>query len=144
MGLETKQNEKREADAIATVDKMNESHARLGMALSSIAGGEFNKFVEVRKNTSDPLSVSDITNLYRAGQYGERLAKGQAISRSEMMIELIGTFVREFVLIFLGVNEIEDAVERKSEYIRRCDEMLHEVYPPSKGRNIKLIKSGGS
>ena len=84
--------------------------------------------------------IGDSTRLFEAAQKGEHLARGQAINRSEIMVEIIGTFVQEFAPIFLGVNNIANAEERKREYVRRYGEMLHNVYPVVKAGNIKLIK----
>ena len=44
--------------------------------------------------------------------------------------------------LILGVNDIADAEERKREYVRRCDEMLHNVYPAARAGDIKPIKEG--
>ena len=118
------------------VETMNQRHAQYSQALLGLfsAGMQtFNRqFQTQREGGQTPslaLSVKEMTRLLEVAQRTERLARGQATSRTEVMVELIGTFVREFALIFIGVNSIQDETERKNEYVRRCDEMLHDIYP---------------
>ena len=139
--LDNKASEAREIAVLEEVKAMNSRHALLGQALTSIAGSELQKFAEKRRNTKLPLGVYEITQLFKSGQFGERLARGQATSRTDVMVELIGTFVKEFAAIFLSVNDIgpeEGRAERKMEYVRRCDEMLREYYAHTQAGTLRL------
>ena len=139
--LDNKVAESREVKVLEEVEAMNSRHAMLGQALTSIAGSELQKFAEGRKNSKLPLGVYEITQLFKSGQFGERLARGQATSRTDVMVELIGTFVKEFAMIFLSVNDIgpeEGRAQRKMEYVRRCDEMLREIYPQAQKGTLRL------
>ena len=144
--LTVKLREEREQDALRQIDHMNEQHIQVNQGLLSLAVAgiryhqqtlERNKAAGLPANLR--LNITDIVRLVNQAQMGERLARGQATSRSEVMVEVIGTFVHEFALIFMAVNEIADPAERKRDYIRRSDEMLREYYSRLTGPTIKQI-----
>jgi hypothetical protein len=129
---------------------MNDQHVKVNQGLLSLAVAgiqyhnqqlERNRAAGLQANLK--LSIRDIVRLVSQAQTGERLARGQATSRTEVMVEVIGTFVHEFALIFIAVNEIVDPAERKREYIRRSDEMLREYYSTLTGPAIKQIALNG-
>jgi hypothetical protein len=136
--------EERETDTLQQIDKMNEQHIKVNQGLLSlgVAGIQYYQ-QEIQRKQAQGLpanfkfNIQDIVRLVAQAQTGERLARGQATSRSEVMVEVIGTFVHEFALVFIAVNDIADPVERKREYIRRTDEMLREYYSNLTGPAIK-------
>ena len=142
--------EEREKDALAAVDKMNEEHIKVNRGLMAIAVaglGHYQSELDNKRQAGLPstlkLSVRDIVRLVRQAQIGERLARGQATSRAEVVVEVISTFVQEFALIFKAVNEIADPVEREREYIRQFDERLREYYSEQTGPTVKRLEGGG-
>ena len=142
--------EEREQDTLHQIDKMNEQHIKVNQGLLSlaVAGIQYHQQQLERNRAAGlpanlKLEISDIVRLVAQAQTGERLARGQATSRSEVMVEVIGTFVHEFALIFLAVNDITDAAERKREYIRQSDEMLRGYYSSLTGPAIKQIALNG-
>jgi len=142
--------EERETDTLRQIDKMNEQHIKVSQGLLSlaVAGIQYHQQELQRKQAQGlpanlRLNIQDIVRLVAQAQTGERLARGQATSRSEVMVEVIGTFVHEFALIFIAVNEVADPAERKREYIRRSDEMLREYYSNLTGPVIKQIALNG-
>ncbi len=144
--LTVKLREEREQDALRQVEKMNDQHVKVNQSLLAlaVAGIQYHQQELERKRSAGlpanlKLSIRDIVRLVNQAQMGERLARGQATSRSEVMVEVIGTFVHEFALIFLAVNDIADSEERKREYVRRSDEMLREYYTQLTGPAIKQI-----
>ena len=144
--LSVRLREDREKDTLAQIDKMNDQHIRVNQGLLSlaVAGIQYHQQEIQRKQAAGlpvnlRLNVQDIVRLAAQAQTGERLARGQATSRSEVMVEVIGTFVNEFALVFLAVNDITDQEERKREYIRRADQMLREYYSQLTGPVLKQI-----
>ena len=124
--------DRREKGIAAQVEQMNTAHAQFARRLLSLAVAGLTKFQGEMRETPQGralnMSLTELTTLYRAAQAGERLARGQATSRVEVWVELAATIVREFALIFLAVNEIEDKIQRKAEYIRLSDDMMRRYY----------------
>ncbi len=58
------------------------------------------------------------------------------------MVELIGTFVQEFALIFKAVNLMPDPIEREREYIKLFDERLKEFYSNVTDKAVKQVTNG--
>lgn len=142
--------EEREKDALGQVDKMNEEHIKINRGLMSIAVAGLNFYtsqLEQKRSAGLPaslkMSVEDIVKLVRQAQLGERLARGQATSRAEVVVEVISTFVQEFALIFKSVNDIADPAEREREYIRQFDERLRQYYSTLTEPVVKRISGGG-
>lgn len=142
--------EEREKDALAQVDKMNDEHIKVHRGLMSVAVAGLQYYqaeLENKRQAGLPqtlkLSVRDIVRLVRQAQVGERLARGEATSRSEVIVEVVATFVQEFALIFKAVNGIADPVEREREYIRQFDERLREYYSTVTGPAVKRLSGGG-
>ena len=140
----------REKDTLGQVDKMNQEHINVHRGLMGIAVAGINYYqtqLEQKRTAGLPaslkLSVEDIVRLVRQAQVGERLARGQATSRAEVVVEVISTFVQEFALIFKAVNDIADPAEREREYIRQFDERLRETYTAViTGPAVKKLESG--
>lgn len=127
--------EAREQEALTAVDKMNEGHIQVNKGLMSLAIAGINYHQnKLEKNRAAGLpqtlnfNVRDIVRLVRQAQLGERLARGEATSRTEIFNEIIGTFVHEFAFMFIAVNGIADPEERKREFARLFDERLSEIY----------------
>ena len=133
----------RKEKALATqVEQMNQKHADFAQALLGLAAHGV-RFQQKTAKESDigktlPLSIPEIVSLYRTAQTGERLARGEATSRVEVWIQLASTVVREFALIFLSVNDIPDALERRAEYIRLSDEMMRRYYSEASRGQIEM------
>ena len=141
--------ETREKEVLTQVDKMNADHIRVNQGLMGLAIAGINYYqdqLERKKAAGQrqvlPFSAADIVRLTRQAQLGERLARGQATSRTEIMVELIGTFVQEFALIFKAVNQMPDPVDREREYIKLFDQRLHEFY--SRVTEVAVKKVEGS
>lgn len=148
--LTVKDRERREQDALNQIDKMNEQHVKINQGLLSLAVAGIQHYqAQIERSRKQGLggtlniNVQDIVKLVAQAQNGERLARGQATSRTEVVIEVISTFVQEFGLIFIAVNDIADPAERKREYIKRADEMIREYYSSATGAVIDQIGMGG-
>lgn len=147
--LQTADTERREREISKQVDDMNRQDAAMaqGMKALVIGGIRFHqdrmkRLAEVRKDkglSNDQMldmDFRDLANMARAAQQIERLARGQATSRTEIWVDVASTVVREFVLIFLGVNDMPDADQRKREFLRLGDEMVTRYYSETARRQI--------
>jgi hypothetical protein len=149
--LTVKAREEREADSLKQVEDMNKAHinahrALMGLALAGInkRQDELRKTQEAGKGAMLDIDYRDIVAMLRQAQVGERLARGEATSRTEVLIEVISTFVNEFALIFKAVNQFLTPEEREREYVRRFDEMLREYYSQITAPAIKQIQGGAN
>lgn len=146
--IQSKESERREKEAGKIVDQMNEQHALMARGIRGLALAGLRHYQERIKKTSDvkrqlgepadpslDMSLNDLLNLARGSQVMERMARGQATSRTEVWVDIAATVVREFVLIFMAVNTIEDPQHRATEYLRLGDEMMSRYYSDAvKGR----------
>ena len=121
--------EVQETKAIQEVMDMNRRHVQLAQGMMGIAfAGMKHLHQQVDPDGLLNLSVDEIVKLFREGQRGERLARGQATSRVEIWTEVIETVVKEFGLIFIAVNEVEGKERRQDEFIRLADDMVRRYY----------------
>ena len=151
-----KDQERLERDFGRQQDQMNQRDAALGAGLIGLAFGGVRHFTEQmqtlretkvkRGQTDAPLTLDlsplEIVNLARAGTFIERLARGEVTNRTEVWVNVASTVVREFVLIFMGVNDIKDSAERRDEFLRLSDEMTSRYYNEATRRQI--ARGGGN
>lgn len=151
LDAQSKEAEKREQEAGKLVDEMNRQDAMIaqGMKALVVAGIRFHqdkikKLVEKRQQeglSTDQIldmSLKDITGMARTAQLIERLARGQVTSRTEIWVSVASTVVREFVIIFMAVNKIEDPEEREREYLRLGDEAMSRFYSETTKLQLKV------
>jgi len=128
------------------VDKMNERDAMIAQAMRTLVVSAINKFQEELKRKKDlglpqtlDMSFQDICRLAETAQRMERLARGQVITRTEIWVDVASTVVREFALIFMAVNDIEDRELRQQEYLRLGDEMMIRYYSQTVKQGVNLF-----
>ena len=99
--------------------EMDERQARLGVAMQALA--------RERVEVIDPyrLSVRDAIHLMRVGTDIERLARGQAITRAELSVQMLNPVTNELVALFAEVNVIEE----KGKEIQEALAMLRGMEP---------------
>lgn len=83
------------------------------------------------------IPLPEIARLAETYQRGERLARGEATSKSEVIVEVVAPLVKDFYTIFLAVNVItndppELVKRRQAEFINRGDSMLLNYYGQKK------------
>ena len=79
------------------------------------------------------IDFATIGKLAQSYQYGERLARGLATSKAEVIIEILPPLVKDIFAVFLAVNVItndppELVRKRQSEFITRADGVLVQYY----------------
>jgi len=129
MELDAKIAQDSDEKLIAQVKAMDDYHAKIGRGMVQIAqGGMQNYFEQLKIDGKLNLRAYDIAALAQTGQRVERLARGQATSRTEVMVDVISTVNQQVGLIFLQANQLEDAEARKREFARLYDEYMAEHY----------------
>jgi hypothetical protein len=91
-------------------------------------------FDELAKREATGLTGLDLSpetalRLMEGAQRGERLARGEATSKAEVVVQVVGPLVRDIFAVFMAVNVItNDAPEmqrrRLNEFVKRGDEIL--------------------
>lgn len=146
--LDNQAEEQRKRDNINQVNEMNTIHAQYSRAFLGLFGAGMRGFNQILQSKRDrgeqatlDISIQDMARILETSQKTERLARGEATSRSEVLVETISFFVREFAQIFLGVNSIPDEDERRTVYIQRCNDMIHQIEPSAESGSLKLFRS---
>jgi hypothetical protein len=98
--------------------EMNERHARLGIALQTVAGKRLETI------DASELSVGDAPRLAKAGVDIERLATGQANERYELVASMLSPMIYDLVDLFKTVNVIDDPQARVTAWARQADAIV--------------------
>ena len=90
------------------------------------------------------MDVADLARLAESAQRGERLARGVATSKTEVIIEVVAPLVKEIMAVFLAVNVItndpaEMVNKRQAEFIKRGDAILATYYETP---SVKRLTTG--
>jgi hypothetical protein len=122
------------------VDKMNQGHAELFQDLGALArAGVAQKKAEIDKKVAAGLpptldmDYSAMARLAEIYQRGERLARGLATSKAEIIVEVLPPLVKDIFAVFMSVNVItndppELIKQRQSEFLARGDQVLMQYY----------------
>jgi hypothetical protein len=89
------------------------------------------------------MDLADLARLAESAQRGERLARGVATSKTEVIVEVVAPLVKEIMAVFLAVNVItndpsELVNKRQAEFIKRGDAILATYYNPA----VKKLTTG--
>jgi hypothetical protein len=147
--LQSAEAERREQDVSKQVDDMNRQDALMAQGMKAMVLGGIRYHHDQMKTkaaerirqglTGDQIldmDFKDIAYLGRSAQQIERLARGQATSRTEVWVDVASTVVREFVLIFAAVNGLSTPEEREREFDRLGDEMMTRLYSETTRRML--------
>lgn len=126
-------------DAKKVVEVMNESHAALFQDITTLARAGVSFYqaaVEESLKVGKPglqMEIADLVRLAESGQRGERLARGQATSRVEILAEVLQPLVKDIFAVFLAVNVItndppEITRKRQAEFVKRGDQLLQSYW----------------
>jgi len=79
------------------------------------------------------MDLSDVGRLAELYQKGERLARGLATSKAEVIVEVLPPLVKDIFAVFLAVNVItndppELVRKRQAEFITRADGVMVQYY----------------
>jgi len=148
---QSKESERLEQETSKIVDEMNRQDAMMaqGMKALVIAGLRYHQERMKRSRIENTINMkfSDLAGMARSAQHIERLARGQATSRTEVWVDVASTVVREFVLIFDAVNKLDSPDEREQEFLRLGDEMMTRYYSEAVKGQIdtrkEIYKGGG-
>ena len=105
--------------------------------------GEIEKKVKAGLPPTLDIDLVTIGKLAQTYQYGERLARGLATSKAEVIVEVLPPLVKDMFAVFLAVNVItndppELVKKREAEFIQRGDQVLLLYY----GKTTKELPEG--
>ena len=122
------------------VDRMNTEHAQMFQDIGALvtAGikhwkAKIDERIAVGAGDGLDMDLTDIGRLADLYQKGERLARGLATSKAEVIIEVLPPLVKDIFAVFLAVNVItndppELVRKRQSEFITRADGVMVQYY----------------
>ncbi|MBA7644818.1 hypothetical protein ES703_52565 [subsurface metagenome] len=137
----------------AQVEQMTSEHVRTFQDIGALVAagikhwqGEIEKKVKAGFQPTLEMDFVTIGKLAQTYQYGERLARGLATSKAEVIIEVLPPLVKDMFAVFLAVNVItndppEMVRKREAEFISRGDQVLLLYYgktkelPEGRGKN---------
>ena len=149
---------RREQDFSKAIDTMNDRDAMMAQGMKALIVGAVNRYrrqmiedqekrqkAEGRSVTPElAMDFRDMAALSRTAVNIERMARGQAINRTEVWVEIATTIVQEFAIIFMTVNKYATEGERESEFIRLADGMVTRYYSQATKKGIQQIGNGGN
>lgn len=127
------------------VDRMNKEHSQAFQDIGALvrAGILFyqEQIAQKVKAGIPPILNMDLATLGKLAQtyqYGERLARGLATSKAEIIVEILPPLVKDMFAVFLAVNVMtndppELTKRREAEFIQRGDQVLLQYYGKTKG-----------
>jgi hypothetical protein len=158
LAINAKEHEAHERDILRKVDEMNEADAQVARGFRAFVVAAINQVRErmridqqARQKGLPPgqtaplfldMSFDEMVSMAKTAQQIERLARGQATSRTEVWIQVVETIVQEFALIFMAVNKLASEEERRAEWIRLCDDMIQRYYSQTVRQGIQMLNNG--
>ena len=118
-----------DAEAALTIADMNLRQAALGQAMQD-AGAHTVKAIDKNKEIVDP---TDAARLIDSGSKLQRLAMGEATSRSEVINDTLTAIVKDIIALFLAVNQLADRDDRTREFGTGADAIIGRHVPALEG-----------
>lgn len=134
------------------VERMNQEHAQTFQDIGTLVAAGIRKYkdeiMEKVKAGLPPtleIDLQTLGKLAQSYQYGERLARGLATSKAEIIVEVLPPLVKDMFAVFLAVNVItndppELVKKREAEFIDRGDQVLLQYY----GKTTKQLPEKGT
>ena len=131
-------------DVQAQVERMNLEHATTFQDIGALVKAGVRKYQEevagkvgIGLPPTLDIDLATIGKLAQTYQYGERLARGLATSKAEVIVEVLPPLVKDIFAVFLAVNVItndppEIVKKREAEFISRGDQVLIGYYSKPK------------
>lgn len=133
------------------VARMEEEHVRTFKDIGALVTAgiqyyqdEIQKKIDAGLPATLEIDLSTLGKLAQTYQYGERLARGLATSKTEVILEILPPMVKDMFAVFLAVNVItndppELVQKREAEFISRGDQVLLQYY----GRQKQITEGKG-
>jgi len=122
------------------VEQMTQDHIRVFQDIGALvtAGiqhwkAKIDERIAANMGGALEMDLSDIGRLAELYQKGERLARGLATSKAEVIVEVLPPLVKDIFAVFLAVNVItndppELVRKRQAEFITRADGVMVQYY----------------
>ncbi len=123
------------------VEAMNQEHVQVFKDLGALVTASIKHYkAQIAKNNEaglgevlTSLSLADVGRLAEVYQRGERLARGEATSKAEVVVQVVAPLVKDIMAVFFAVNVItndppELVRRRQAEFVKRGDQVLMTYY----------------
>ena len=118
-----------DAEAVQSIADMNRRQAALGQAMQD-AGAHTVLRINEQKYVIEP---TDAARLIDSGSKLQRLAMGEATSRSEVINDTLTAIVKDIIALFLAVNQLADRDDRTREFGTGADAIIGRHVPALEG-----------
>ena len=118
--LDARQQEARNQDHMQAIQTMNDRQSNIGRAMQGLGAQG------LRGLQANLLNVNEVVSLSREGARMERLAMGEATSRSEVATQVVNRVVIAIVELFNQVNDISDNDERRRQFALGADQIVQD------------------
>ena len=116
-------------EAALTIADMNRRQAALGQAMQT-AGQHTVKAIN---DNSRVVGPADAARLIDSGSKLQRLAMGEATSRSEVINDTLTAIVKDIITLFKEVNQLADRDDRTREFGTGADAIIGRHVPALEG-----------
>ena len=110
------------------IQDMNMRHAELGKALTGLAEISVPQLRSIIHD-GQAMRATDITTLAKEGASLERLARGEATSRTEVLVQSLSVVVNGVVALFQQVNDLPSSQERLERFMLGADTLVRQAVP---------------
>ena len=110
------------------IQDMNMRHAELGKALTGLAEISVPQLRSIIHD-GQAMRATDITTLAKEGASLERLARGEATSRTEGLVQSLSVVVNGVVALFQQVNDLPSSQERLERFMLGADTLVRQAVP---------------
>ena len=103
-------------------------HAELGKALTGLAEISVPQLRSIIHD-GQAMRATDITTLAKEGASLARLARGEATSRTEVLVQSLSVVVNGVVALFQQVNDLPSSQERLERFMLGADTLVRQAVP---------------
>jgi hypothetical protein len=118
--LDARQADARQLTHDSTVARMNERQANMGAAMQTVAG----RGLAMIADNAGAMTPGDVARLADIGVKLERLALGEATTRSEIEVTVYNTIIQQIAALFINVNAMDSPDDRTRTFADGVDGII--------------------
>ena len=118
--LDARQADARQLTHDSTVARMNERQANMGEAMQHVAG----RGLAMIADNAGAMTPGDVARLADIGVKLERLALGEATTRSEIEVTVYNTIIQQIAALFINVNVMDSPDDRTRTFADGVDGII--------------------
>ena len=130
VAIEAKAREVNDERLVQSIADMNRDQALIGRGLRTWAGSQLGI---LQRSGYVAKTGQEVAATAKVGVEIERLAMGEATSRSEVINDTLTAIVRDIIALFLTVNQLTDRDDRTREFGTGADAIIGRHVPALEG-----------